>query len=91
MENKISHLKASLIGQIPLWNKAVITNQCLCCVLAEIISKKETLQSEFVKRYLLAVAKQVCKNKQRGFEYVKLHARNVKGVYTQTPVTGQGP
>lgn len=47
---------------------------------------KETLQSEFVKRYLLAVAKQVCQNKQRGFEYVNFHARNLKGVYTQTPM-----
>jgi hypothetical protein len=54
--------------------------------LAEIIAKKETLQSEFVKRYLLAVAKQVYQNKQRGFEYVNFHARNLKGVYTQTPM-----
>jgi len=53
--------------------------------LAEIIAKKETLQPEFVKRYLLAVAKQVYQNKQRGFEYVNFHARNLKGVYTQTP------
>jgi hypothetical protein len=57
-------------------------NQCLCCVLAEIIAKKETLQSEFVERYLLAVAKQVCQNKQKGFDYVILCPNFERRIHT---------
>jgi len=87
MENKISHLKASLIGQRNPFTKQSCRSESMfmLCIGGNNL-KERNPQSEFVKRYLLAVAKKVCQNKQRGFEYVNFHVRNLECVYIQTPM-----